>query len=96
MLGQDLTPFFSTAEFADEGTLDGAPVAGIFDRAYVRQGEGLGMSSTAPAVTLPTAQIVGEPEGQSFVLTRTGEAFIVAAHEPDGTGVSVLFLELAP
>lgn len=88
---EDLTPFLNTAEFADDAILDGVPVRGIFDRTYVEAGAGMGMSSTAPAFTLPTVDVPAGPVGKS--LTVNGVNYAIAAVEPDGTGVTLLILE---
>ena len=93
MLTDDLSPFFSVDEFAQAGTLDGRQVLGIFEAGYAPGGVGIGMAGTQPTFTLPTSSVVADPVGATL---QTGEAtFIVALHEPDGTGVSRLILELA-
>jgi hypothetical protein len=91
MFTEDLTPFFSLTEFASDATLGGATVQGIFDRSYVDAGSGMGMSSTAPAFTLPTAQVPTSPVGLAMVINDV--TYAVSAHEPDGTGISLLILE---
>lgn len=91
MLTDDLTPFFSTDEFAQAGTLAGAAVVGIFEAAYAAGNVGLGMASTQPVFTLPTSSVQGDPVGAP--LQTGGATFVVAAHEPDGTGISRLTLE---
>lgn len=91
MIADDLTPFFVPGEFAGaEDTLDGVPVVGIFDAEYTKAGDGIGMASTRPAYTLPAAAIAGDPDGKRLV--ANGAAFIVESHEPDGTGIVVLYL----
>ena len=74
---------------------DQVPV--IFDNAYARGDVGaLGMASTQPAITLPTAAVPASPRGKTAVVTSTLHGtlnFKIVDHEPDGTGVSVLFLE---
>lgn len=75
------------------GTLNGVEVAGVFDNAYRAGDIGIGMASTQPAFTTLTAHIVGEAVGQ--LLTINGVSYYVAAHEPDGTGMSLLLLEVA-
>lgn len=89
----DLTPFFSGDEFAVDAVLAGTAVRGIFDGAYVSAGAGLGMASSAPAFTLPTASVPGSAVGSALVIGAA--AYFVAEHQPDGTGVSVLHLELS-
>lgn len=74
-------------------TLNGLEVAGIFDNAYHAGDIGIGMASTQPAFTTLTANVVGEAVGQ--LLTIGDASYYVAAHEPDGTGMSLLLLEVA-
>lgn len=91
---EDLSPFFNTAEFAVEATLDGAGVVGIFDKAYARAGVGeLGMATVQPAFTLPTVSVPVDPVGKAMVIGAV--SYTVAEHQPGSTGVSVLFLERA-
>lgn len=76
-----------------DATIAGSVVRGIFDNAYEPAEVGIGMASSQPAFTLPTSSVVGEAVGQSLVVN--GASYLVAAHEPDGTGVSRLLLEAA-
>jgi hypothetical protein len=91
MFNEDLSPFFSTAEFADDAILNGIRVQGIFDRKYVEAGAGMGMSSTVPAFTLASADVPLDPIGKLLVIG--GVTYAIAAHEPDGTSISLLLLE---
>lgn len=76
-----------------EATLSGVGVSGIFEAAGTVSGVGaLGMASTQPTFSLPTASVAGDPVGQPLV--HAGVAYTVADHEPDGTGVSRLLLEV--
>lgn len=88
---EDLSPFFSAAEFADDAMLDGVAVQGIFDRTYVEAGGGMGMSSTVPAFTLPTIAVPANPVGKLLVVK--GVTYVVVTPEPDGTGITLLILE---
>lgn len=88
----------NTAVFAHisntAATLAGNAVVGIFDNGYALGSVGpFGMASTQPTLTLATANVPAAPEGQAAVVN--GVAYVVATHEPDGTGVSRLLLELA-
>ena len=74
-------------------TLNGVDVAGIFDNAYHAGDIGIGMASTQPAFTTLTTNVTGEAVGQLLVIH--GTSYYVAAHEPDGTGMSLLLLEVA-
>jgi hypothetical protein len=81
-------------EFAVCGTLAGAPVHGIFDQAYDVSGLGtIGMASTGPAFTLPSAQVPAQAYGALLVVPAGRYSVREAQH--DGTGVCVLQLERA-
>jgi len=89
---EDLAPFF--ADFAVDATVNGQAVRGIFDNGFASAEVGLvGMSSSRPMLTLPTAGLSADPVGQTAVVG--GTSYLVAAHQPDGTGVSTLMLERA-
>ena len=102
---EDLTAFFNADEFAVQTTLAGVVVRGIFDNAYqLADVGGAGMAGTQPTLTLPTAQIppvvidwfrhYAEPFDPSDLhLQIAGATYKAVAHEPDGTGVSLLLLE---
>jgi len=71
-----------------------APVAAVFDNGYAAASVGpYGMASTQPMLTLATADVPATPVGAAVVVGST--AYVVAAHEPDGTGISRLVLEVA-
>lgn len=95
MFTEDLTIFFN----ADTpgyvlATVSGVPVGAIFDNGYAQGGVGgLGMASSQPMLTLPTANVPAQPQGLPVVVGST--SYLVAGHEPDGTGISVLMLEAA-
>lgn len=89
---EDMTAFFNPADFAETITLDGVQVPAIFDNGYSAGNVGsVGMASTQPSVQLATARVPTSPVGD-VVIVR-GISYRVGAHEPDGTGVSTLFLE---
>jgi hypothetical protein len=91
---EDFSAFLSTSEFAVSATLAGAPVRGIFENAYQQGAAGFtGMASTQPVLTLATSDVPAQPVGASLVVNST--SYTIAHHEPDGTGMSVLFLERA-
>lgn len=73
--------------------LNGVEVAGMFDNSYHAGDIGIGMASTQPAFTTLTTNVTGEAVGQLLVIN--GTSYYVAAHEPDGTGMSLLLLEVA-
>ena len=72
----------------------GSDVAAVFDNGYALGSVGTyGMASTQPTLTLATASVPATPVGAA--VTVGAAAYTVAAHEPDGTGVSRLLLEVA-
>ena len=91
---ENLAPFFDAQGFASDATLAGAAVRGIFDNGSALGSVGVvGMASTQPSFTLPTAALPSPVVGSALVVS--GQAYAVVAHEPDGTGVSLLLLEKA-
>lgn len=94
MIGEDLSPFLATDEFASQILFDdGTTALGIFDDAYEVIKSGMGMASTAPAISLATADVPDAPVNQQVVIK--GKTYVIAASEPDGTGMTVLILEAA-
>lgn len=89
---EDLSVFFHASEFASAATLAGVSVRGVFDNGYL-QGDvgGNGMAGAQPMFTLATSDVPTSPVGASLVVNAT--SYRIAAHEPDGTGVSMLMLE---
>lgn len=94
MIGTDLSPFFVPGEFCAEtgDKLDGQNVTGIFEAAWVSNGGGAGMSDSRPVYFLPTAMVPTSSHGK--VLEVAAGRHIVVDHQPDGTGLSMLLLEL--
>ena len=95
MFVEDLTAFFdATNGFAQAVTINGSSVSAIFDNANALGSVGpYGMASTQPMLTLPTTSVPANPVGLSAVVGAV--TYLVAAHEPDGTGISRLLLEAA-
>ena len=93
MFAESLAPFF--ADFAATScTVGGVAVSAIFENDYSLSSVGLaGMSGNQPTLMLPTASVAADPVGLAAVVD--GTSYVVAAHEPDGTGVSLLRLERA-
>ncbi len=91
---EDISVFFDTDEFAVNATLDHVEVRVIFDNGFTQGSVGLsGMSSSQPSMTLASAQVPANPVGLGASVN--GSEYLVAAHEPDGTGLSRLILETA-
>ncbi len=100
MFVEDFTPFFHPDHVGVSiATVGGVAGLGVqFDNGYALGNVGmLGMASSQPAIVLPTAQVPVEPEGTAVVITA-GQgvgSYLVAAHEPDGSGISRLVLEVS-
>lgn len=88
---EDLSPFFSETEFADSATLGGLPVKVIFDRDYL---DAQGLATGQPIVQIQSSSVPANVVGLPLVIsTGVGVgSYIVDAHEPDGTGLSILQL----
>lgn len=87
---EDLSAFFSEAEFADAGVLDGAAVSGIFDNGYLEE---MGMASHEARYTLPSAAAAGVTSASTLVVRGTTYR-VRGTPQHDGTGVCTLLLEL--
>jgi len=87
---EDFTPFFNTAEFADDATLNGVAVKGIFDADYALQDVGGNVASSGPVFMLASASVPALPVGKTLVHGTT--TFKVVETMPDGTGVTMLRL----
>lgn len=89
---EDFTAFMSPTEFATSVLVAGSPVNALFDNGYSLGSVGmLGMASSQPVLTLPTASVAANPVGAA--VQAGGVGYLVVAHEPDGTGLSRLMLE---
>lgn len=94
MFTEDFSVFMNLAEFATSVTLNGVTVAAIFDNAYALGSVGAyGMASSGPVLMLASASVPGDVVGLTVVANAL--SYLVVAHEPDGTGISRLLLELA-
>lgn len=104
MFQEDLSPFL--ADFGQPVTLLGRQVTAIFDNGYSLGTVGVtGMASTQPTLTLPTSdvppQIIDwlsydeEPfDPINLQVSISGRTYKIVEHEPDGTGMSLLKLEV--
>ncbi|MBK7592226.1 MAG: hypothetical protein IPI27_13395 [Betaproteobacteria bacterium] len=88
---EPIASFFGTDDFAVTATLAGVSVTGIFDAQYY---EPLGndVQGSQPMFMLPTASAPSAAHGQTLVIGAS--TYKVRGVEPDGTGVTVLRLEL--
>ena len=92
MFAEDLSAFFNPAEMADSITLNSVAVSAMFDNGYALGNVGtMGAAGAQPILTLATTNVPANPVGTLAVVN--GTTYSVAAHEPDGTGVSTLYLE---
>ena len=92
MFAEDLNTFL--ADFGVACTVGGSSVQAIFDNGYSLGNVGVvGVASSQPSLTLPTANVPANPVGSAAVVASVN--YLVAAHEPDGTGMSLLLLEAA-
>lgn len=73
-----------------QAVLDGTPIDGIFDRDYVQVFDGI--ASSGPMFTAPSASVSAATT--ISLLTVAGNTYRVRSVQPDGTGVSLLLLEL--
>jgi len=97
MFAEDLTPFFSSAEFAVQAsayTALGALVEFdvIFDAAYGQQLGGI-VGDTSPTAHCKTSDVAHLSWDSG--ITVAGTAYTVASASPDGTGVTTLTLREA-
>ena len=77
-----------------DATVNAVAVSGIFDNGYALGNAGmLGMATSQPSLTIATTDVPATPVGAAVVVNAT--SYLVAAHEPDGTGLSRLLLESA-
>jgi len=87
-VADDLDVFLNTDEFADEATIGGETVNGIFDNEHT---EVLDVSGTHPAFTCKTSDVSGVSQGDTVTINGTG--YRVVSIKPDGTGMTTLVLE---
>lgn len=88
---EDLTAFLRIDEHATLAELDYVPVRGIFERPY-SEGFG-GVSTSRPTFLVQSADAAHCVESES--LLRIGDTlYRVRSIEPDGTGMTLLTLEL--
>ena len=93
MFNEDLSAFFNPAEFADAGTLNGQPVATIFDSASVSPSlGGVDMLGAEVTVLIASASVPADVEGGVLVIPQG--TYTVRRVEDDAPGLSRLFLEL--
>lgn len=91
---ENFSDFLDTDEFAHTVVYDGGNVNGIFDAAGQIVGLGLaGQRAVGPQFLCAVADVDANPRGKTVVYG--GITYTVADHDPDGTGMTVLFLKRA-
>jgi hypothetical protein len=75
-------------------TFAGQPVSAIFDNSFAVGSVGvMGMATSQPVLNLRTVDVGADPVGQ--IVQVDAATYLVAAHEPDGNGMSRLLLEVS-
>lgn len=93
MFAEDLAPFFDIdAGFAQTATVGGSSFPVIFDKAYA-PALGNMVESTGPVCQAKTADVSAVVQGTSITIASV--SYKVREVQPDGTGVTILFLERA-
>lgn len=73
-------------------TVGGSVVSAIFDNGNTLGNVGaLGMACTQPLLTLVSSDVPTNPVGTAVLVGAV--PYLIATHEPDGTGISRLLLE---
>ena len=88
-----LADFNAAAVYTPSGGV-AVSIAGVFDAPFEAAGDALGavgVSSSRPQWMCRTADLTGTIVGGT--LAFGGTTYTIVEHEPDGTGMSVLFLE---
>jgi len=92
MFAEDLSVFFNVNEFAVLANIDGVPTPVKFDNAYVQAFDGMG--ATATALIAPSSACLDTTNTSEVDVN--GITYRVRSVQPDGTGITVLLLELQP
>lgn len=71
----------------------GEPVPGIFKDPSRTAAVGVGVDDTSPTVSVSSTSVPPDPEG--LPVTINDEAFAIVRALPDGSGLTLLLLELA-
>lgn len=94
MFVEDASVFFS--DFGQAITVAGQAVQAVFDNGYIlgQAGPfgGMGVATSQPRLTCATAALPANPVGAAVVVGSA--TYQVAEHQPDGTGISLLLLEV--
>ena len=74
-----------------QAMLGGATIRGVFRNAYEAADVGVGYAGTQPTLTVDTGAVPRDPVGQEVVIDDV--AYLIAAHQPGGSGLDLLILE---
>jgi hypothetical protein len=88
MFAELYSVYFS--DFAVPATVAGTATKGIFDKAY-QESFGI-VAGDNPVLVVETSQVTAV-DGDAVVVNATN--YTIASIEPDGTGITILQLELA-
>ena len=89
---EDLTQFFNVNELSHQAVLDNVEVSGIFETSYDAAFGSIGVQR--PSFTLASAACADIVAGESHLRVPGIGSFTVMDTEPDGTGVTVLRLQV--
>lgn len=90
MFTEDLTAFFDSDGIADSATVGGSSVSGIFSREFV---EVQNVEGYYPTFLLSDSDAASITKN-STVLTINSANYMAISKRPDGTGTTLLVLEL--
>lgn len=96
-MAEDYADFLNVDEHAHQAVLDHVAVVGIFDNGHRDALAALagGIAVQAPSFALPSSDCTRTRAGVSQIRIVGEGTYIVTAIEPDGTGMTVLRLQLA-
>jgi hypothetical protein len=78
-----------------DGSVNGRPISGIFDEPSTQTGmftDGPGVMTTAPKLTVSTADALGIDRGDRITRGSNGREYYLIQAEPDGAGLVGLIL----
>lgn len=85
---EDLTAFFDTSDFAITATVGGSSVNGILDSEFVEVGD---VEAARPVFMCASSDVPSVTHGTTVV--ASGTTYKVIGIEPDGTGITQLYLQ---
>ncbi len=89
---EDLSVLLNTDHFATAATVGAATVNGIFDESFV---EINGVESLSPTFYCASADVTANSMADGTAITIGGTGYTVRGVQPDGSGMTLLILELA-